>query len=193
MASEHSPIGQAPFPFAKPRLPSIALCRIARQRLQFSTQMSTLQIEILNPEIPRGQIRAALLDFDGTLSLIRRGWQEVMIRFEYVTDAAVHGEGMLLDDIAVPEIGYFTDFEEDDGGWEGAGWVRVANVLPQTFRLALIEYGSSTTVEYITLDENNQVEVQFEIGGDVDEVVLVVMGTTRFTRQLAAYQFKFIP
>jgi phosphoglycolate phosphatase-like HAD superfamily hydrolase len=36
-------------------------------------------IEIVNPGIERGHIRFALLDFDGTLSLIREGWQGVMI------------------------------------------------------------------------------------------------------------------
>jgi phosphoglycolate phosphatase-like HAD superfamily hydrolase len=37
------------------------------------------EIEILNPQIPRGHFRSVLLDFDGTLSLIREGWQQVMI------------------------------------------------------------------------------------------------------------------
>jgi len=36
-------------------------------------------IEIINREIARGRIRSALLDFDGTLSLIREGWQDVMV------------------------------------------------------------------------------------------------------------------
>jgi len=37
------------------------------------------QIEILNQQIPRGQFRFVLFDFDGTISLIREGWQQVMI------------------------------------------------------------------------------------------------------------------
>jgi len=36
-------------------------------------------IEIINPRIERGHIRHALFDFDGTVSLIREGWQQVMI------------------------------------------------------------------------------------------------------------------
>ena len=36
-------------------------------------------IEVLRPEFRRGQFRAVLFDFDGTLSLIRRNWQNVMI------------------------------------------------------------------------------------------------------------------
>jgi len=37
------------------------------------------QIEVVNENIPRGPKRCALFDFDGTLSLIRSGWQGVMI------------------------------------------------------------------------------------------------------------------
>jgi beta-phosphoglucomutase-like phosphatase (HAD superfamily) len=36
-------------------------------------------IEIVREAYPRGGFRAALFDFDGTLSLLRRGWQDVMI------------------------------------------------------------------------------------------------------------------
>jgi phosphoglycolate phosphatase len=36
-------------------------------------------IEIVNPAIRRGHVRFALFDFDGTVSLIREGWQQIMI------------------------------------------------------------------------------------------------------------------
>jgi phosphoglycolate phosphatase len=36
-------------------------------------------IEILNRDFPRGHFRAVLFDFDGTLSLIREGWHQIMI------------------------------------------------------------------------------------------------------------------
>jgi phosphoglycolate phosphatase len=36
-------------------------------------------IEILRNDFPRGRFRFALFDFDGTLSLIREGWPQVMI------------------------------------------------------------------------------------------------------------------
>jgi hypothetical protein len=117
----------------------------------------------------------------------------VQIRFEYVTDAAVNGEGLLLDDIAVPEIGYFNDFETGIDDWEAAGFVRIQNILPQTYRLALISIGSETTVEYISLTPDNTAQIPISINGDVDEVVLVVTGTTRYTRQPAAYRFEFLP
>jgi phosphoglycolate phosphatase-like HAD superfamily hydrolase len=37
------------------------------------------EIEVINPHFPRGRFRFVLFDFDGTLSLIREGWPQVMI------------------------------------------------------------------------------------------------------------------
>jgi hypothetical protein len=119
--------------------------------------------------------------------------KQVQIRFEYITDTAVNGEGFLLDDISIPEIGYFSDFENDAGGWEADGWVRIQNALPQTFRLSLIKQGDTTVVEEIPVSADNTAEIRLEFGNGVDEVILVVSGTTRFTRQSAAYRFDFAP
>lgn len=114
--------------------------------------------------------------------------KKVQLRFEYITDAAVNGEGMMLDDIAIPEIGYQTDFENDNGGWETAGFVRIQNKLPQTYKVSLIQYGSPTTVTYITLDERNHASIPLTIGEGSKGAVLVVSGTTRLSRQKAKYQ-----
>jgi hypothetical protein len=125
-----------------------------------------------------------------TIDLSDYAGQKVFLRFEYITDAAVNGEGLLLDDVAIPEIGYAADFEADAGGWEAAGFVRIDNFLPQTFRLALITKGSTTTVTYIPVAPDITADIPMTIGGDVDEVVLVISGVTRFTRQEAAYRFE---
>lgn len=116
--------------------------------------------------------------------------QKVQIRFEYITDAAVNGEGLLLDDIAILETGYAADFEEDSGGWVDAGFVRIQNALPQSYRLAILSLGSSPGVEYLTLKPGNQIEIPLTIGnGNPSELIFVVTGTTRFTRQEAVYRF----
>ncbi len=115
--------------------------------------------------------------------------QKIWLRFEYITDMAVNGEGFLLDDVAIPAIGYFADFEKDDGGWESAGFVRVQNILPQTFRLALVRRSSGQTIiEKITLLDNTAaIPLSIEKGEDV---ILIVSGTTRFTRETASYQIE---
>jgi immune inhibitor A len=118
--------------------------------------------------------------------------KEILVRFEYVTDSVANGEGMLIDDISIPEIGYFTDFEDGLDGWETKGWVRMDNVIPQTYRLAMISFGETTTVSQIPLDQDRTAEIQLQIGEEVEEIVLVVTGTARFTRQKAAYRIEIL-
>ena len=110
------------------------------------------------------------------------------MRFEYVTDAAVNGEGMLIDDISVDAIDYVAGFEDGNDGWAMNGFARIQNALPQTFRLALITEGSTTTVEMIDVSDDQTAEIPISIGDDVDNVTLVVSGTTRFTREVGKYK-----
>ncbi len=116
--------------------------------------------------------------------------KNIQLRFEYVTDAAVNGEGLLLDDVSIPQINYQTDFEADDGGWKGAGFVRVQNVLPQTFRVSIIREGGQTTVETIDVQAGQTVNVPVEQNGGSSDVIMTVSGTTRFTRQPGNYSFE---
>jgi phosphoglycolate phosphatase-like HAD superfamily hydrolase len=47
-------------------------------------EASPWSIEVVRQEVPRGRFRYAIFDFDGTISLIREGWQRIMI--PYFTD-----------------------------------------------------------------------------------------------------------
>jgi hypothetical protein len=66
-----------------------------------------------------------------SISLDAWAGQEILLRFEMITDDATTQPGMLIDDVTISEIGYASDFEADDGGWEAQGWVWTDNVLPQ--------------------------------------------------------------
>jgi len=119
--------------------------------------------------------------------------KEIQIRFEYVTDAVANGEGMLIDDIAIPEIDYFSDFEEGVDNWEAEGWLRIDNIIPQAYHLSLITFGKTIEVTYIPLEKDVTAEIRLHLDQDVDKAVLVVSGTTRFTRQKAAYRIEIQP
>jgi hypothetical protein len=115
--------------------------------------------------------------------------RNIQIRFEYITDAALNGEGLLIDDVRIDAIGYQEDFETGDGGWEAAGFVRIENELPQTYRLSLITRGDTTTVTPIDLNPDQTVDIPLSLQSG-EEAVLVVAGTTRFTRLPAAYEIE---
>ncbi len=113
--------------------------------------------------------------------------KKVELRFEYVTDAAVLGEGLLLDDLSLPAVNYASDLEEEDGGWKADGFVRVENVLPQTFRVELIlKGGDKTTVRNVPVNADQTADVALSLESG-ESAVLVVTGTQRFTRLSAGY------
>jgi len=121
-----------------------------------------------------------------TVDLSKYSGKKIYLRFEYITDAQLYGEGFLLDDVSIPQIGYQTDFEKDDGGWIAQGFVRIQNFLPQTYRLTLIDLGSSKSVKYLTLNSDQSLNLPLNLENDV---ILIISGTTRYTRQLASYSF----
>jgi phosphoglycolate phosphatase-like HAD superfamily hydrolase len=58
-------------------------------------RVNTPPAEVLNPHVRRGSFRAALFDFDGTLSLIREGWPRVMVGMmvEILSDNGLSRDG----------------------------------------------------------------------------------------------------
>lgn len=116
--------------------------------------------------------------------------QTVELRFEYVTDAAVNGEGFLLDDIQVSAIDYYSDFEEGNSGWISEGWARINNLIPQTYEIIVLEYkAGKVSINRIDLPPTQ--EIQIPISGKLNnKTFLIVSGTTRYTRQPAYYEFQ---
>jgi hypothetical protein len=121
--------------------------------------------------------------------------EQVLVRFEYVTDAAVNGEGFLLDDVSIDALDYEEDFEAGAGGWEAQGFARIYNFLPQTYRVVVIEEGAKVRVSELSLNEDQHGEIELDIGGNVEQVVVIVIGTSRYTWQEAPYaiQIKAAP
>ena len=116
--------------------------------------------------------------------------QAIDVRFEYITDDAVNHVGLLLDDIAVPAIGYFDDTESGDGGWQAAGFARMDNNLSQRYIVQAIELGDSPRVERMMLDGNNHGQLTIAgLGESSDQVVLVIGAITPFTTEVAGYHY----
>ncbi len=113
---------------------------------------------------------------------------KVLVRFEYVTDGAVNNNGFAIDDISLPEIGYTSDFEVDDGGWSAEGFVRINNVLLQPYLVQIVEVGDTTTVRKLSLDEAQQGSTIIrELGSQLKRAVVVVSGVSPYTTQKAPY------
>jgi immune inhibitor A len=127
--------------------------------------------------------------------------QEVQIRFEYITDDAVNRPGFILDDLAIPAIGYFDDFEEDgegstmssSNGWNAAGFIRHANVLPQRWLVQMILYGSDgrvSTVDRLELNGDQSGALVVPLDSRSDRAVIAVSGLAPVTTEWASYNYE---
>jgi hypothetical protein len=94
-----------------------------------------------------------------TIDLTPYAGQNVLIRFEYVTDPILTFGGLALDNIAIPEIGY-TDDAETDTGWTAEGFVRATGYVPQIWHLI-----------FITFDENGPVVQEIPLSADNTAVI----------------------
>jgi immune inhibitor A len=116
--------------------------------------------------------------------------EEVLIRFEYIVDDAVNRPGFILDDVAIPEIGYFSDFEEDGGGWKSAGFMHHANVLPQRWLLQLVLFGPETMVQRLEVAEDQTGEWVIPLDSSTDRAVITISGLAPVTTESAAYSYE---
>ncbi len=107
-----------------------------------------------------------------------------VLRFEYITDDGVNLGGILIDDIAIPEIA-FTDDAETDGDWRANGFRRTDNTLSQDFILQVIEFATDGSVS-VSRQSHNSFTIQ-GFGKTLDYAVLVISPTTHTTYHPATY------
>jgi immune inhibitor A len=119
-----------------------------------------------------------------TVDLTPFAGKQILVRFEYITDDAVNHPGLSIDDVSVPELGYTSDFEKDDGGWQAEGFIRIGNELPQTYLIQLVKFTDPPVIERFVLDEANR--GQFKVSG-VDNAVLIISGAAPSTTEKAPY------
>ncbi len=118
--------------------------------------------------------------------------QEILLRFATITDGAVTKAGFVVDDIAIPEIGFLDDAEAENG-WLQEGFMRSTAVLPQTFSVQrLLLSDDNIQVEQLSLDEKQQGRWTFPMNDQVDTAILILSGQTPITREAAVYQYKII-
>ena len=124
---------------------------------------------------------------DEQIDLTPYAGQEIVLRFELITDDAYNAPGLALDNIAIPEIN-FRDDAEADNGWTAQGFVRTDNQLPQQWEVRLVRIdGNTVTFEPLPLGDGNTGEYRLEAG---QRGALVVSATTPHTTERAPYQLR---
>lgn len=112
--------------------------------------------------------------------------QDILARFEYITDDGVNLDGFWIRGLEIPEIGWRDEAE----GWQAEGFVRVENVVPQRFLLTAVLHGPETEVLPIEVNADGKASVHLSAPHGA---TLIVSSVARHTRQAASYQLRVEP
>lgn len=119
--------------------------------------------------------------------------QEILVRFEVITDDGVNQPGMAVDNMRLDAVGYASDFEADDGGWVADGWVLTDNRLPQRAWLQAAQRTADGAI--INLDRwrwapdlgENTAAWTLELAPDAENVLLAVSPYAPVTTETMPY------
>ncbi len=116
--------------------------------------------------------------------------KKIVVAFDVINDLAVNRPGVAIDDVEIPEINYQEDFENGDGGWQPAGWIRTNNFVPQSYAVQLISFGKDghTTVTRLPLTEDNTGKWDIPLSQS-EKAIVVVSPMALKTTEVARYNW----
>lgn len=116
--------------------------------------------------------------------------KKISVAFDVINDLAVNRPALALDDVEVPEINYRTDFEQDDGGWQPAGWIRTNNFVPQKYIVQLVSFGQGGQIEVSRLPVNEDNTARWDIPlSQLEKAIVVVSPMASKTTEVARYSW----
>jgi hypothetical protein len=120
--------------------------------------------------------------------------KKILLRFAVETDLATNRDGMMLDNIEIPEISFFDGAEDDKGGWDAQGFVRSSNVVPAHWIVWLVKVNTDPSlpdeVTRIALGDLQSADFDIEgFGRTFDFAALVISPTASTTTMSLDYEF----
>ena len=106
--------------------------------------------------------------------------EQVLLRFEYITDDAVFSQGACFDDFEIPELGW-ADNTSTSADWSANGFVRIEETIPTQYLVQVIhEKDVGDPVVYqIPVNSNGAGILTVENVADDDLVAVIVSATNR--------------
>jgi hypothetical protein len=120
-----------------------------------------------------------------SISLDRYTGHVIRVRFDLITDSAIPGVGLALDDVAVPELGFIDDVETSPDAYASSGFVQTGWRIPQGWSLHIIREDSHPTISPLSLDEYNSGSWTLDLGKK--GAVLVISALAPFSTEAANY------
>ncbi len=114
--------------------------------------------------------------------------QEILLRFEYVTDPILTYGGLAIDNISVPELNFFDGAEEDSENGFAEGFVRATSRIPQTWHIQHVSFGEDgPQIRLLPVDVNGDLSATFE-NSSQQPSILIVAASAPTTLEKANYE-----
>ena len=127
---------------------------------------------------------------DESVSLDRWAGQQVIVRFQYITDAAINDHGLCLRQLQVS--GPSGELEATTE-WTPHGFTWTNNLVRQEFSLQVVyegDEGAPSRVLQVPLDEFNRSEFRLEPDAEAWRIVAVIQSMAPSTRVDASYTLR---
>ena len=121
------------------------------------------------------------------MSLDKWTGQEILVRFQYVTDAAIHDHGLCVRDIRAYAQ---DDHVELPAQWTPRGFAWTNNLVRQNFMVQVVyegAEGSENRVIQLPLDDANRGSVTLQPDPNARRIVSIVQPTAAATRLPSNY------
>jgi immune inhibitor A len=118
--------------------------------------------------------------------------QEIQLRFHMITDLSTTRDGFQIDEISIPELGYYDGAEDDSGGWEARGFVRSSNFVPAEWIVWLITSGNPPQVHRIEVNPDQTAAFDIPgLGTEYPRAAVIVSPTAPTTTLELDYELVF--
>jgi len=127
------------------------------------------------------------------ISLDQFAGQVIRLRFDYLTDDAVHGAGLCLDDFRLEATGWADDVETGEDGWRPEGFLRIENRLPQRYLAQTARRGEAGAlhIQRLTIDRDARGEWFLASSAPRQEsLYLILAATTPLASEPAPYRLE---
>lgn len=124
-----------------------------------------------------------------SLDLTSFAVDDLLVRFQYVTDDAINAIGACFRDLSVSASGIL----DSDYEWEAQGFTFTDNVVSQEFQVQLITIGQEPNVRQLALDSNNSGNWALQPTENGERLILSVGSLAERTRESANYTISLAP
>ena len=120
--------------------------------------------------------------------------REILLRFEYLTDDAIHDRGVCFDDLSIESIGW-SDDAESDSDWAAEGFARVSGRIPQEYLVQIIRSsnGAPATVDRMVVSADGTGEFRIDALAVSEDVTVAVSAITPGLEGAANYSLDILP